>query len=146
MTVIALQLKAGPQLPEAARDASRILVVVKANQAVAVVEDWIIRTIKIMQIQLAAIHMVVAQARVEVRPQKEREGVKIGKLIVIVLCNPVMPVNKVMRYQHLATSRTTNCLLKHLCLSLVKGESGEPSKPAAHKQWNVPYTNFNAQH
>ena len=78
--------------------------------------------------------------------EREREEVKIGKLIVIVLCNPVMPVNKVMRYQHLATSRTINRLLKHLCLSLVKGESGEPSKPAAHKQWNVPYTNFNAQH
>ena len=39
ITVIALQLKAGPQLPEAARNTSRILVVVKANQAVAVVED-----------------------------------------------------------------------------------------------------------
>ena len=101
MTVIALQLKAGPQLLEAARDASRILVVVKANQAVAVVEDWIIRTIKIMQIQLATIHVVVAQAGVEVRPQKEGEGVKIGKLIAIVSCNPV---NKVMRYQDLATS------------------------------------------
>ena len=126
MTVIALQVKAKPQFPEAARDASRILVVVKANQAVAVVEHWIIRTIKIMQIQLAAIHMVAAQAGVEVRPQKEREGIKIGKLIPIVLRNPVMPVNKVMCYQHLATSRTTSRLLKHLCLSLVKGESGEP--------------------
>ena len=104
-------------------------------------DNWIIRTVKkIMQIQLAAIHVVDAQARVEVRPQKEREGVKIGKLITIVLSNPVMPVNKVMHYQHLATSRTTS-LLKHLCLSLVKGESGEPSKPAAHKRWNVPYTN-----
>ena len=79
-----------------------------------------------MQIQLAAINVVVAQAGVEVRPQKEGEGVKMGKLIAIVLRNPVMPVNKVMRYQHLATSRTTNRLVEHLCLSLVKGESGEP--------------------
>ena len=48
--------------------------------------------------------MVVAQAGVKVRPQKEREGVKIGKLIAFVLRNPVMPVNKMIRYQHLSTS------------------------------------------